>query len=584
MNEQFVEFIMNAVVVVAIFMAFILVGYSAEVNHMYLFGFIPLILLLLLSFYVAKRVIFSILMKNFIQDWGKPVNRKRNINRTKILFNNIKKDKPKEFYIDDQTFSDLTMEELYKDIDRTITSPGEEMLYHMLRSPLFNIEKLKERNKLTNLFEKNEKFRNEIGGTLLKLGKVKKNYVPDFLWSDIEVNMSYKFLCIILGIMPIILVILAAITKSGYFILAIMGVVVVNFTVHNKIKKNIYGYVSGITYLNAVVRAASDISKLKVTNEHKYIENLTTLVRGVSNIATKSRGIGRVEGLDQTGVMDVIFVLFLIEENQFFSYIKLIKQYKEELKEIYKYIGEIDALLSVASYKKGRTICSEPELTEEGLKYEAQDIVHPLLKEPVANSVTMDEKGILLTGSNMSGKSTFLRTIGINALLAETIYITTAKSYKASLFKIMTSISPEDNIMGGKSYYFREAEALLRIIEEDTREYPLICIIDEIFRGTNPVERINASIEILAYLNAHRALPIVATHDLELTDMLKKEYNLFYFTEDIEKDGMVFDYKLKNGVCNTRNAVKLLKYLNYPKEIIENTNKRIERDGDKIGI
>ena len=175
----------------------------------------------------------------------------------------------------------------------------------------------------------------------------------------------------------------------------------------------------------------------------------------------------------------------------------------------------------------------------------------------------------------MSGKSTFLRTIGLNALLAQTIYTCAAKSYKTSFFKIMTSISPEDNISSGKSYYFREAEALKRIISECSEDRPVLCIIDEIFRGTNPVERVNASAEILNYINKHNTLTLVATHDLELTEILKDEYLCCYFSEDINSDGLQFDYKLKYGICRTRNAVKLLKYLEYPEEIIQKTNERL---------
>ena len=241
-------------------------------------------------------------------------------------------------------------------------------------------------------------------------------------------------------------------------------------------------------------------------------------------------------------------------------------------------IGEIDALLSVASYKNGLKSYSYPQFIDEGKYFQVKDIVHPLIEEAVANSVFMDNSGIVLTGSNMSGKSTFLRTIGVNAVLAQSIYLTTASFYKASFFKVMSSISPEDNIMGGKSYYFREAEALLRIIDEGAEDYPLLCIIDEIFRGTNPIERINASVEILNYLEKSNGLAIVATHDLELCEMVKEKFQMFYFCEDINEEGLSFDYKLKSGVCKTRNAVKLLKYLDYPEEIIESTNKRIEEN------
>ncbi len=100
-------------------------------------------------------------------------------------------------------------------------------------------------------------------------------------------------------------------------------------------------------------------------------------------------------------------------------------------------------------------------------------------------------------------------------------------------------------------------------------------MIDEIFRGTNSVERIAASAEILRYLVKHNAVVIVATHDLELVDLVGNEYKYYYFTENISETELNFDYKIREGVSKNKNAVKIMKYLGYPDEIIEKTNSRI---------
>ena len=176
----------------------------------------------------------------------------------------------------------------------------------------------------------------------------------------------------------------------------------------------------------------------------------------------------------------------------------------------------------------------------------------------------------------MSGKSTFLRTLGLNILFSQTICTCLAKSYKGSFFNIITSISPNDSILSGKSYYYGEAEALLRIIKGCSDQIASFCIVDEIFRGTNPIERVSAAAEILQYLIDHNSLTVVATHDLELTDILVGQYECYYFSEDVGKEGLIFDYLIKKGVSNTRNAIKLLKFLGYPEEIVNKSNERIE--------
>ncbi len=175
----------------------------------------------------------------------------------------------------------------------------------------------------------------------------------------------------------------------------------------------------------------------------------------------------------------------------------------------------------------------------------------------------------------MSGKSTFLRMLGINIVFAQSFNFVLAENYEASFFNVVSSISPSDDVNAGKSYYMAEAESILRIIKATEKPLPIFCAIDEIFRGTNPVERIASSAEILKYINSKKAISIVATHDRELADILKDYYDFFYFSEDVNNsEGLSFDYKLKQGVSQTKNAIKLLKYIGYPDEIIENSFER----------
>ncbi|MFT8314313.1 MAG: MutS family DNA mismatch repair protein [Clostridium sp.] len=576
MDEQFANFLTNILILIAIFIAAVLINQAIRINYIYLAGLIPLIFIIFMTFYVRKKLVLEGLYQTFIKEWGEKVDRKRNLKNIRSVFDYMSEEREDEFYLDDQTWSDLTMDEIYKQMDRTLSSPGEEILYKILRTPLFKEEDLKKRNEIINLFQEDKKFREEVGMYLLKLNKKKINDVPDLLWNDIDADTRLKPVCMIMAVVPVVSLVAFLVMRNIIPLFIVLISLVINYILHNSIKKKITTYVSCIGYLNAIIVTASDISKLHNEKFKEYKDLLGELSKKVFLIAKRSIGVGRIEGMDQTGIMEILYAVLLFEENQFFSCINLIKKYQEDLKKIYVTIGEIDALLSIGAYRQGLKNYFHPEFTGEDRYLEAKDLVHPLIDEAVSNSISIKNKGIILTGSNMSGKSTFLRTIGVNAVLAQSIYITTASYYKASFFKIMTSISPEDNIMGGKSYYFREAEALLRIIEEGGEDYSLLCIIDEIFRGTNPVERINASIEILRYLEVHNSLAVVATHDIELTDMLKDKYNLFYFTEDIDKEGMIFDYKLKEGVCRTRNAVKLLKFLNYPEEIVERTNRRIE--------
>lgn len=168
----------------------------------------------------------------------------------------------------------------------------------------------------------------------------------------------------------------------------------------------------------------------------------------------------------------------------------------------------------------------------------------------------------------MSGKSTFLRTLATNSILAQTIYTCFADEYNTPIVKQFSSIRIDDNLFEGKSYYFQEVHTMGSLIREAQQPNQNLFVLDEVFKGTNTVERISAAKAILSYLNRHNNIVIVSTHDIELADMLKGEYDLYHFTETIENDELHFDHKMKSGQVKTRNAIKLLELSDYPAEII----------------
>jgi DNA mismatch repair ATPase MutS len=207
----------------------------------------------------------------------------------------------------------------------------------------------------------------------------------------------------------------------------------------------------------------------------------------------------------------------------------------------------------------------------------AEKIYHPLLNNPVSYIFELNNKGALVTGSNASGKSTYLRTIGVNALFSQTIYIALAKEYRANYFKLLTSIGTTDSIEEGDSYFMTEAKSLKRIIDAINQNQPVLCILDEIFRGTNTIERISAAREVLNYMMDRNSLVVAATHDLELTTLVSDRFDNYHFQEDIKENDIEFDYILRKGPCTSRNAIAILRYLGYPKEIFENANRQVEK-------
>lgn len=169
----------------------------------------------------------------------------------------------------------------------------------------------------------------------------------------------------------------------------------------------------------------------------------------------------------------------------------------------------------------------------------------------------------------MAGKSTFLRSVGVNALLAQTIGACFAERYTGSRYLVMTSIEKRDALEEGKSFYYAEAERIFRMIESVDDETPVLLLIDELLSGTNSLERESASVAILHYLSEHNALTVAATHDVTIARRLEELYAAYYFTDHATDTGLSFDYKIRPGIVKTRNAIRLLSLIGYPQEVID---------------
>lgn len=202
---------------------------------------------------------------------------------------------------------------------------------------------------------------------------------------------------------------------------------------------------------------------------------------------------------------------------------------------------------------------------------ECKEIGHPLLAkdEKVLNDFIISRKGEIniITGSNMSGKSTFLRTIGINTVLAYSGCVVDAKYMKLNLLELFSCIKVSDSVTDGISYFYAEVKRLKLLLEKlKTSNNTVFYLIDEIYKGTNNVERIKGSEALLKYLHPHNAAGLVSTHDLELVKIEKSITNVlnYHFKEIVKNDQMYFDYKLHDGPCPTTNALKIMEFEGLP--------------------
>lgn len=480
--------------------------------------------------------------------------------------------------VDNITWNDLNMDDIYKKINNTQSTAGQEVLYDILRRSLHNEEKLKNRDKLISYFRENPKDRFNLQFTLAKLGYSSELFTTNcfFYKDDGGKNKLLKYR--ILSKLPIISLILMLI--NPFFMLPMIGFVCVNvyFSLNERRKNYNTG---GFTYLINVINTAEKINNLNIKEVNETLSDISEDLKRLRKIRRKSVGTDPNSLVSELNVLSEYTNILFLSELIIYEKVKqsIIKN-KDSLTKIFEYVGTIDALIGVASFRDSLDYFTLPVLSkdeDESKNYiEFEDMYHPLISNPITNCGNFD-KSALITGSNASGKSTFIKTIAINAVLAQSIYTCCAKEYKSSYFKIYTSMALKDDVLSSESYYIVEIKSLKRILDSIDDKIPCLCFVDEILRGTNTVERIASSSEVLSTLSESNCICFAATHDIELTYLLEEKFYNYHFEENITDNDIKFDYKLHEGRAQSRNAIKLLGFMGYSKEIVGRAQEKAEK-------
>lgn len=481
--------------------------------------------------------------------------------------------KRENYDVDDITWNDLELDDIYMVMNRTVSAMGEEYLYAMLRKPEFDPSEMKERERIISFFLQQAEKRVNVQEALYQIGKNRRysvyecmNYIKEI---KRESNVTH-----ILSALGLIGAIVFAFLMPKFGVIATCVVVTYNLTSYMKRKGELDAYLSSVTYLIRLLYAAEDVAKLDVPELSSYIERMKDINK---HFAAFKRNFWIIGSRKPTGDMMEMLVsylrmLFHIDLIKFNRMLKIYDKHVEKLNELYEVVGYLDSLCAAASFRAllGSDGYCVPELLDNPTpSYEAEGLYHPLLDNPVTNSIKAS-RSVLLTGSNASGKSTFLKSVALNAILAQTIYTVAAKSYRASYFQVLSSMALRDNMQNNESYFIVEIKSLRRMFEAAKAPVCTLCFVDEVLRGTNTVERIAASREVLSGLaTAGRTICFAATHDIELTYLLEKECDNYHFEETVTDDKVEFDYLLHEGRATSRNAIKLLRMLGYPADVIE---------------
>ncbi len=522
--------------------------------------------------YYLKKIKLKKLLQKFRSGWGKQKTEYRNYDlietfsqlTTKIPFHQLT----------GQTIKDIDIHDIFTYIDRTNSKPGQQYLYNKLIKPSDNITELETFNKQVDFFTNNIKDREEAGILLAHLSHADAYYITTLLKDKLLVKPEWANLLVV-NTLAVITMLLFSV-KFPVLLIWLIPVFGINIFFHYWNKGNVNKFMKSFPQLIKLLKVSRSFIKKDLpfdnTGIQKNIENLKGFKRKFKLLSFADAGDNEIAQFFLL-LLELTKAFFLAEIHSFFSTLKELETKKADINALLNYIGNIDAALSTASLRAGLTTYTTPVITAHKKELTARNLYHPLIETCVANSITIKQKSILITGSNMSGKSTFIRAVAINAVLAQTIYTCFAAEFTTPVLKLFSSIRITDNVQEGKSYYFEEVNTIGGLIKASEKPFQNLFIIDEVFKGTNTIERVAAAKAVLTFLNKNENIVLVSSHDIELVDLLHSEFELYHFVESIENDNLVFDHHLKHGALTSRNAIKILSLSNYPAEITEEANR-----------
>lgn len=521
----------------------------------------------------------QIKIKNFIKkNYGKKPSRReydfKKIGMYWKEFSELVKENEK---IDDVTWNDLEMDQIFNRIDNCSSFAGEQILYSTLHCLPNNEAYSKNIEKKIEYFITKTKERESIQLVLSNLGKDELSYYLPFFMNNLDtLEMKGIWIYRIMQILLVLSLAMNLIFQNQICLFVAAGIYFINMLLYalKKLQNE-----SNFSSISSIIQLVKVGNKIADSNRFSYKEQFGDLREKVDHFQKLVRMVGRIQTKKEIGISGDIFAVafdYIIGATlwDFTIYAKIlhvIKEKQSEYKELYIKIGEIDMAIAIASFRESLPNYCLPIFCKEH-SLQMEELYHPLIDEPVCNSFDMN-RNCIITGSNASGKSTFIKAVVINVILSQSINTCMAKKMILPYSRIITSMAVRDDLMEGESYYIKEIKYLNRIIQSLSLERFVICAIDEILRGTNTEERIAASASILNYLSGKNCIAIVASHDMELTQILKETYENYHFQEEIKEKDIVFDYKIREGVSTSKNAIRLLEHVGFPTEIIENAQK-----------
>ncbi len=513
------------------------------------------------------------LKRNIQKEWGE-IPKATRVESEKSLYRSyetLKSHLNFDSEVDDMTWYDLDLYTVFQRINHTRSSIGSEALYRRLRQFDLNNDSFKRVDAYIKFYENNPETREEMEYTFARLGKKNNHSVVRYLTTSVKKRISTLAFYILLGVLPLIGLFLILLDVDGLGFALLFGSATFNL-IYSTIKKTALNMeLMSMGYLIQSLNTAHQLTKIN----HPLQEEIKERLRPFKGVRRFSFAFQANENSEAGILLDYLNMLFMLPFIAYHFVFNQIKAYEKEALELWLLLGDLEVAYAILNYRLTLPVYVEPAFTE-GNHLTARNVYHPLVDDPVPNPVYWTEN-TLVSGSNASGKSTYVKSVAINCILAQTIHTCLASEFSMKRGHVLTSMAVEDDVVMGDSYFMAEIKSLKRVLKQVKTQERCYLFIDEILRGTNTVERIAASSSIIDWINDSPSLAFVATHDIELTEILKGECTNVHFKETVtEEEGIQFDYQVRRGPATSRNAILLLHAMDFPEQIVKKANRQAQ--------
>ena len=472
--------------------------------------------------------------------------------------------------VDDQTWYDLALHKVFDQLNYTQSSIGAEALYQKMR--LLTFQPDDSLRKLEEFFERQPDLRLRVQVVMNQLGKKNHNMARSIVANPGNQDSSiYLSLYIFLACLPVL-----SLFFLPFFKIQALSVLIASVT-FNIIFSSIRNWsnkmrLDQVSYLVRIFASAEKLSRLALPKQEALKQAVQPFkkTKVISSILQTPTGSSEMEI-----ILIYLNFLFLIPQIAQIYIYQQVRAHQKEAQETINLLGELEVAISLLRHKRdGKLVCHPCFKQDGGIK--GKGIYHPLLADPVANDVSF-EKNMVISGDNASGKSTYLKMVAINCILAQGLGFAYGESLELSYGHVMTSMDVSDDIEVGDSYFITESKTILRMIESLEKSGFHYFFIDELFKGTNTIERIGSGLGIVRWLSGRNCLYMISSHDIELVVASGAVNDNYHFDSRYVDGKIVFDYQIKQGSAVTKNAVNTLKSLHFPSEITLTAQELIEQ-------